>query len=535
LGFLFIFTSKRYSMKVFIPFILIFLAFIKPIFSQSLFSNVYYNPAPEDILGMAMVPVPGKGSLIAGFEGFRPGALANDAAGNLLWTKTYGNDGAFYYVTATSDSSYIMGGMIYNNSQSERNLYLVKINKQGDTLWTREFDMGRDEQAYCIRETFGKGLVVCGISYTNYVNYYYNSDYPGSDMVVLVLDSVGHYVNGTRIHSGNYINTAYSVRQLPDSGFVLTGNIGDTLSGALNLNYFLMKMNPTLGIEWLKRQSGLNNDRTRSYVAEVCDSGIYSLVSTTYNGMIMLKTGFNGQVMESVKYNILSSYGDAWANDRILLKNNHLKAFSTRENFMLADTSGVSIHSLMLAVSQIQDFYALSDSGFIFLTSGPLILTKYNGELEIGYMKTDTSVNNFCYFGYSTVQTSAISLNFTSPSYTVTTAGTSVVALHPVTDYYVITRTGCLDIQGNIRSTPLKNENFSVSPNPVYHKFVIHASDMSPTCRLKLFAITGECVFNQESVQTETEISLPDLKPGLYYMRIGGEGNETILKIVVLN
>ncbi|MGV3631552.1 MAG: T9SS type A sorting domain-containing protein [Bacteroidota bacterium] len=62
-----------------------------------------------------------------------------DLSGNLLYEKTYGSlsydnilDGVML-----PDTSFLLVGETYNTSNEQENLYLLRINKLGDTLWTK--------------------------------------------------------------------------------------------------------------------------------------------------------------------------------------------------------------------------------------------------------------------------------------------------------------------------------------------------------------------------------------------------------------
>lgn len=67
--------------------------------------------------------------------------VITDANGKMVTTKTYG--GSAYSqglnVISDSDTSYMVSGYIQKPYTSDRNLYLVKINNVGDTLWTRNY------------------------------------------------------------------------------------------------------------------------------------------------------------------------------------------------------------------------------------------------------------------------------------------------------------------------------------------------------------------------------------------------------------
>jgi len=64
-----------------------------------------------------------------------------DKNGNLLWQKTVGgSDWDFIYgSTAMPDGGFILCGESYTNSNGGTDAYLIRLNKNGDTLWTKHY------------------------------------------------------------------------------------------------------------------------------------------------------------------------------------------------------------------------------------------------------------------------------------------------------------------------------------------------------------------------------------------------------------
>ncbi len=87
-----------------------------------------------------------------------------DSSGNIIWNKRFGGSGhdEGYAVRETSDGGYIIVGkkqMFFNKGY---NLWVIKTNYSGDTLWTKTIGGNGDEVGYCIQETSDGNYIVTG-------------------------------------------------------------------------------------------------------------------------------------------------------------------------------------------------------------------------------------------------------------------------------------------------------------------------------------------------------------------------------------
>ncbi len=113
------------------------------------------------------------GYIIAGtvhsFRGYETDIylVKTDALGESLWTKTYGendsNEGKS--VQQTSDGGYIIAGSSKSFGEGwEENVYLIKTNKSGRKLWTRSIGGTSPDGAYSIQQTSDQGYITAGWS-----------------------------------------------------------------------------------------------------------------------------------------------------------------------------------------------------------------------------------------------------------------------------------------------------------------------------------------------------------------------------------
>ncbi|MFH1005457.1 MAG: T9SS type A sorting domain-containing protein [Bacteroidota bacterium] len=99
-----------------------------------------------------------KGFVVAGYTnsfgygGYDMYLVKTDSAGNILWEKTYGgtNWDFAYCVQQTSDSGFVLCGSTFSFGNGNEDSYIVKTNKNGDTLWTRTTGGDSTDIAYSI-------------------------------------------------------------------------------------------------------------------------------------------------------------------------------------------------------------------------------------------------------------------------------------------------------------------------------------------------------------------------------------------------
>ncbi len=138
-----------------------------------------------------------------------------DSMGDTIWTRTYGGsdyDNAYSIVRA-SDSGYIVAGHTESFGLG-CDVYCLKINESGDTIWTRTYPgAGGGAEAYSVRQTFDEGYIIAGYT-TTYTN--------EADAYLIKTDSIGNVV-WTSHYGDIYDDWGWSVQQTADSGYIIAG------------------------------------------------------------------------------------------------------------------------------------------------------------------------------------------------------------------------------------------------------------------------------------------------------------------------
>ena len=81
-----------------------------------------------------------------------------------IWTKTFGgsDDDGCYSGQSTKDEGYIITGYTRSFGSSERDVWLIKTNSFGDTLWTKTFGGSNDDIGYSVQQTTDGGYIITG-------------------------------------------------------------------------------------------------------------------------------------------------------------------------------------------------------------------------------------------------------------------------------------------------------------------------------------------------------------------------------------
>jgi len=198
-----------------------------------------------------------------------------DSLGDTLWTKTYGGGSGEYCWAGqpTSDGGYILVGVTYSYGAGGADIWVVKTDSAGDTLWTRAFGGSVMDEGYGVCETSDGGFAVVGVT---------QSFGAGSeDAYILRLDSNGDTL-WTRTFGTGSNEDAKSVRQTNDGGFIVVGKAQG--GGAGGKDVYLMRVSADGDSLWAKRIGGANDDI--GWEVWVCDDGGFFITGETdsYNG-----------------------------------------------------------------------------------------------------------------------------------------------------------------------------------------------------------------------------------------------------------
>ena len=205
--------------------------------------------------------------------------IKTDGNGDSLWTKSYAfHDEKFFSVEQTTDGGYIVCGYTNDvNQNADYNLYLMKTDGSGDTLWTKVYPGINGERGYSVQQTTDGGYIVCGtvtdLTFSNW-------QYWDNDVYLIKIDANG-LEQWSQTFGGISDDYGASVQQTIDGGFIIIGthHFIDTLSFMNNEFIYLIKTNGN-GIEqWNQTFGGMCGDY--GYSVQQTTDGAYIITGNT--------------------------------------------------------------------------------------------------------------------------------------------------------------------------------------------------------------------------------------------------------------
>jgi hypothetical protein len=185
-----------------------------------------------------------------------------DSLGDSLWTRTYGGPGneVGNSIDITADGGYIIAGWTNPNMTGDYDLYLLHTDENGDVLWTNAYGGSSEDIGYSVKETNDDGYIAVGET----------RQFGTSDIFLLKVDSLGSPL-WTKIHGGSHAEWGRCVQETYEGGFVVAGYTdGDALLLVTDAN------GDTI---WTQTYGGPNTDHFFS-VQQTNDSGYMAVGAT---------------------------------------------------------------------------------------------------------------------------------------------------------------------------------------------------------------------------------------------------------------
>ena len=209
------------------------------------------------------------------------------------WSKSYGglgNDDC-HKVVATSDGGFALAGTTTSFGSGIQDIWLLKANANGDSMWSRTFGGTSDDQGKVVLETLDNGLLVGGGTSS--------SGSGGMDMMIVKTDSDGN-TEWSQVIGGTGSDICYSAVQTTDSGYAVAGVLSPT---GMSSNFGLVKLSASGAILWSRSFGGAGIEICNS-IQQTSDGGYILGGFTNSFGLgnfdyWLLKTDANGDSMWS--------------------------------------------------------------------------------------------------------------------------------------------------------------------------------------------------------------------------------------------
>lgn len=242
--------------------------------SQITFQKTYggYNSD----FGYSLQPISGGGYIICGRTesigsgGFNVFLVKTDNTGDTLWTRTYGKsfEDNGYSVRQTNDGGYIITGSTLSAGQGSYDILLIKTDNTGTISWVKTYGGANTDEAYSVQQTNDNGYILAGYTYS------YGAGGGNSDCYIIKTNANGDTL-WTRTFGGALNDVAYCISQTFDSGYIMSG----TYAGSA----LLVKFNKNGNVQWSKiYQRTYYSD---AYSFDMTNDGGYIFAGTTYEDM----------------------------------------------------------------------------------------------------------------------------------------------------------------------------------------------------------------------------------------------------------
>jgi hypothetical protein len=264
--------------------------------AQITFQHTYGGSGAE--CGNSVQQTSDGGYIIAGFtyssgeSSYDVWLIRTNPRGDTLWTRTFGGEYCDYgySIQQTTDGGYIVAGSTNSFGAGFYDVYLIKTDAHGDTLWTRTFGGTDRDEGYSVRQTADGGYIIAGFTYSFGAG--------DGDVYLVKTDTAGDAL-WTRTFGGAYCDYGWSVRQTSDSGYVIAG--ATTPSDTEQPNVCLIRTYANGDTQWTRTFGGTGYDVSNS-VQQTPDSGYIiagytESFGTRYSDVWLIKTTARGDTV----------------------------------------------------------------------------------------------------------------------------------------------------------------------------------------------------------------------------------------------
>jgi hypothetical protein len=438
-----------------------------------------------------------------------------DLNGNILWERTYGGTDDEYgsSVIQTSDGGYIIVGTTYSFGLGLSDIYLIRTDSNGDTLWSRTFGGTGQENGISVQQTLDKGYIITGGTQSFGAG--------GWDIYLIKTDSSG-YPSWAKTFGGANDEGASYVQQTSDSGYIITGSTRSF--GQTSGDVYLIKIDINGDTLWTKIYGG--NDYENGYSVKQTNDGGYIIggfttsFGTGYYDVYLIKTNDIGDTLWTKSYGDVSvSDDEAWSiqqnadssyiitgitNGPAAGYSPLLMKINLNGNILWSKTYGGTINDGAYFGQQT------SDNGYIMVG----FTSSFGaGAWDIYLIKTDSSGNNGCYVYNASTIDGATSSHIIQPPTIVTSPPTIVTSPATIVGSGGTVTTLCT----TVGIPPLSFEEepgVRFSPNPFSNELNISTNNNAPS-QIILYDITSRKLLQQTFINSAS-LNTSHLSKGIY-------------------
>jgi len=311
------------------------------------------------------------------------------------WEKTF-NDTIYTdwanAVELTSDGNYMVATTTYPNVSTGYDIGLIKLDQNGDTLWTRNYHKGQADYWPLLQETFDGGFVITGVtSSTATLNQ------NAQDIYLIRVNADGDTL-WTKTYGGPEDAHASDIRQMPDSGFIIVNNQHQTND---KMDLYFIRTDKSGNVLWTNSYGEFGTEERATLGGITFDNGLIMAGPLFYgasldsSNILLIKTDINADTLWTRRLggDTINIYAEdvleASDSSLVILADAYTPFWDTVIIYLIkTDPSGTVLWSKALSFGAYNYGYELkqtSDGGFIIAAAvdgaALLIKTDQNGDL----------------------------------------------------------------------------------------------------------------------------------------------------------
>ena len=444
--------------------------------------------------------------------------IKTDNYGDTLWTKTFGRIGdntEGFSVDQLSDSGFIITG--FAHAAGNFDLALIRTDNNGDTLWTKLYIGFRNETGYSVHQTFDGGFIIAGKT---------NSYGAGEEDFYLVKTDANGDSVWTRTFGGISFDEGQCMIQTTDSGYIVAGSTYSFGVGANDI--YLVKTDASGDTLWTKAIGDSANNYVSS-IKQTFDGGfiITGISLGTVSNSYLMKTDSMGNISWSKTFNRIQPVSVVQTSDsNFVLVGNANKYILIVKTNSIGDTLWTKAigDSSYGAIAQFMS--QTSDGGFVITGKKNIFDSLY---YDVYLLKTDSNGFGSCDENFYPITISSSQFQVTFPPTIVGSGGLvfpygwDLNIIHGLT--YVTPLCTSVDI---IEVNP--ENKFILFPNPTEGNFTIKLNAEIKNARAEIYNMLGEMVYS--TTLNEQQTINNKFPSGIYFVKVTDSEKQFIEKLI---
>ncbi len=409
--------------------------------------------------------------------------MKTDSLGNFEWEKTYeapykswGNS-----LQQTIDGGYIITGQA-NFDSINNNIFLVKTDAFGDTLWTRNFWGAYYRYSSEVCQTSDHGYIVVGNNYNTSLG-------NNSDLMLIKTDSTGN-VLWSKTYGGTSFDAGTSIKLTMDGGYLIAGITGSF--GVYGSDVLLMKTDMNGNVIFAKTYGTGSEDYA------------LSVSITTDHGYFLC--GYTCPTVAEIY-------------DPYAIKTDSIG------NLEWSKTYGYTYIDQTLSGQQT------TDGGYVL--AGNIRNFAFGDAIYL--IKTDENGATGCFWEQNPV---TIVGNPSVPitNHVIFTGSGAVV--HSIADSLIHTSRGSQELpmcyHAGISEIQNPQSEILISPNPFTSQATITFNEPQKNTTIKIMDVIGKEIKTINFTGKQCEIEKGEMRAGVYFIRIEDEQKNVVNRKIVL-